>query len=119
MIYLASITVVNVLIALGFSTIAVVDPQMILPAGMAVTPAATTYALYGLARSLGVAGFVLAAVVRQEARLLFWLAALAGAIQFLDAAVGIYQSDMAKIVGPLGVGVAQFWAIWRYRDDLT
>lgn len=104
----------NVLVALGFSTAAVIAPAAILPAAMTPTSAATTFALYGLVRSAALAAGVLIAMVRRDARLLLWLGGFAGAIQCLDAAVGVYQADPGKIFGPLAIGAAQFWAIRRF-----
>jgi hypothetical protein len=111
---LSGISILNVLVALGFSAVGVFAPSAILPADMVATSAATTFALYGLVRSAALAAAVLVAVVRRDARLLLWLAGVAGAIQCLDATVGIYQSDAVKIFGPLSIGAAQFWAIWRF-----
>jgi hypothetical protein len=111
---LSGITLLNVLIALGFSTVGVLAPSAILPADMTPTPAATTFALYGFVRSAALAAAVLVAAVRRDARPLLWLGGLAGAIQCLDAAVGVYQADAGKIVGPLVIGAAQFGAIWQF-----
>ncbi|MBY6241297.1 hypothetical protein [Methylosinus sp. Sm6] len=111
---LSGVTLLNVLVALGFSAAAVIAPSAILPHDMTPTSAATTFALYGFVRSSALAAAVLVAVVRRETRPLLWLGALAGAIQCLDATVGVYQADAGKIIGPLVIGAAQFWAILRF-----
>lgn len=116
--YLTSLTLLNVFVALGFSTVGVLDPQLILPPSASVTPAATTFALYGFVRSLALAGLTMVAVVQKDERKLVCLAVLAGTIQLLDAAVGVYQADIIKTLGPIGLGVAQFWAIQRYSRPL-
>jgi hypothetical protein len=46
------------------------------------------------------------------------LGLLAGFIQFSDAAVGLYQHDIGKIIGPLVLGALQMYVIWILRKDL-
>lgn len=110
---LASVTTLNVLISLGFSIVGLVRPEAILPAGMVATEAATTFALYACVRSLVLVGMVISAVMRRDVSGLRLLGYFAALVQFLDAGVGVYQQDLGKIIGPLGLAALQAWVLLR------
>jgi len=110
---LATVTVLNVLISLGFAIAGLVRPEAILPAGMAVTGAATTFALYACVRSLVLAGFVISTVMTRDVSRLRLLGSFAALVQLLDAGVGVYQQDLGKIIGPLAVATLQAWVLLR------
>jgi hypothetical protein len=110
---LAAVTILNVLISLGFSIVGLLRPEMILPPGMVVTGAATTFALYAGVRSLVLAGLVVAAAIRQDLSELRLLATFAALVQFFDAGAGIYQQDPGKVFGPLAVAALQAWVLAR------
>ena len=108
---LAFVTILNVMISLGFATAGVVRPDAILPASMSAAPAATTFALYAFARSLILAGCVVAAVARRRGAELWLLGVIGALVQIADAAVGAYQADVGKTIGPLLVAALQVGAL--------
>ena len=110
---LATVTMLNVLISLGFSVAGLVRPEAILPAGMVVTGAATTFALYACVRSSVLAGLVITTVMTRDVSGLRLLGRFATLVQFLDAGVGVYQQDPSKIIGPLVLAVLQAWVLRR------
>ena len=108
---LAFVTILNVTISLGFATAGVIRPESILPVSMSATPAATTFALYALARSLILAGCVVAAIARRNGAELRLLGVIGALVQIADAAVGAYQADIGKTIGPLLVAALQVYAL--------
>ncbi len=110
---LAAVTMLSVLISLGFSIASLVRPEAILPAGMAVTGAATIFALYACVRSLVLAGLVITTVMTRDVSGLRLLGYFAALVQFLDAGVGVYQQDLGKIIGPLVLTALQGWVLRR------
>ena len=108
---LAGITTLNVLVSLVFALIGVARPDAILPAGMVVTDAATTFALYAAVRSLVLAGFVFVVVVGKDVPALRLLGGVAALVQLLDAGVGLYQHDIGKIIGPAAIAMLQVLAL--------
>jgi hypothetical protein len=112
----SAITALNVLVAGGFSIAGLFKPEYVLPAGSVQTEASFTFALYAAARTLPLALMALAAIYQRSPSSLKVLGLLAGFIQFSDAAVGLYQHDIGKIIGPLVLGALQMYAIWILRD---
>jgi hypothetical protein len=105
------VTAVNALVASGFAVAAIVRPQFLVPAGAVPTEASLIFALYAAARTIPLALFVLAAIYRRAASALLILGALAGAIQLLDAGIGLFEHDLGKSVGPLFIAVLQFFVV--------
>jgi len=60
----------------------------------------------------------LAAIYQRSLSSLKVLGLLAGFIQFADGAVGIYQHDIGKAIGPLVLGGLQMCAVSVLRKDL-
>lgn len=114
---LIAVTIINASISLAFASAGVFYPEAILPSHILVTASAKTFALYACSRALAIMGMVLFAAMRKNAAELRLLGLLAGIVQVFDAAVGLYQADAGKIIGPLVVGALQFWAIRRARAD--
>lgn len=114
---LTVITVLNVLVPLAFSLVGILNPDAIFHAGMVVTDAATTFALYAAARSTVLACFVIFVALNNDASALRLLGLLAGSVQFLDAGVGIYQNDIGKTMGPVALAALQAWALRRSARD--
>jgi hypothetical protein len=111
--WLASlVTAINVLVASGFSIAALIRPQFVLPAGSVQTEASLLFAMYAAARTIPLALFALAAIYKRTTSALLILGTLAGAMQLLDAAIGLFQHDLGKFVGPLFIGVFQFFAVY-------
>ena len=113
-----AITALNVLVASGFSIAGLLKPEYVLPAGSVQTQASLIFAMYAAARTLPLALLALAAIYQRSPSSLKVLGLLAGFIQFADAAVGLYQHDIGKTIGPLVLGALQMYAVWILRKDL-
>jgi hypothetical protein len=100
------VTLLNVVVATGFSLAGVFFPGFIVRDGEG-SQTAKVFALYGVARSVPLLLVVLWAAFRADGMALIWLGLLAGIIQLADAAVGLQTGDKLKVWGPLGLGVAQ------------
>ena len=106
------VTAINVLVASGFSIVAIIRPQYLLPAGSVPTQASLLLALYAAARTIPLALFALWAIYQQSTPLLLILGALAGAVQLLDAGIGLFEHDLGKCAGPLFIAVLQFFVVY-------
>jgi len=56
--------------------------------------------------------FALGAIYRQATSALLLLGALAGAMQLLDAGIGLFEGDPGKCAGPLTIAVLQFLVVF-------
>jgi hypothetical protein len=106
------VTAINVLVASGFSIVGIIRPQYLLPIESVPTGASLIFALYAAARTIPLALFALGAIYKQAAHSLLTLGALAGAVQLLDAGIGLYDRDLGKFAGPLFLAVLQFLAVY-------
>jgi len=106
------VTAVNVLVASGFSIAGIIRPQYLVPAGYIPTQASLILALYAAARTIPLALFALWAIYKQATPPLLILGALAGAIQLLDAGIGLFEHDLGKCAGPLLIAVLQFFVVY-------
>ena len=106
------VTAINVLVASGFSIAAIIRPQYLVPAKSVPTEASLLLAMYAAARTIPLALFTLGAIYKQAAPALLMLGALAGAMQLLDAAIGLFERDVGKCVGPLFIAVLQFFVVY-------
>jgi hypothetical protein len=95
------VTAINVLVASGFSIAAIIRPQYLVPAESVPTEASLLLAMYAAARTIPLALFALGAIYKQATPALLILGALAGAMQLLDAGVGLFEHDLGKCAGPL------------------
>ena len=112
-ILLASVvTAINVLVASGFSIVGIIRPEYLLLAGSVPTQASLILALYAAARTIPLALFALGAIYRQATSALLLLGALAGAMQLLDAGIGLFEHDLGKCAGPLFIAVLQFFVVY-------
>jgi hypothetical protein len=100
------VTLLNVVVATGFSLAGVFFPGFIVRDGEG-SQTAKVFAFYGVARSVPLLLVVLWAAFRADGTALIWLGLLAGIIQLADAAVGLQTGDKLKVWGPLGLGVIQ------------
>ena len=106
------VTAINVLVASGFSIVGVIHPQYLVPAESIPTQASLILAMYAAARSIPLALFALGAIYEQAAPALVLLGALAGAMQLLDAGIGLFEHDLGKCAGPLFIAVLQFFVVY-------
>ena len=90
------VTAVNVLVASGFSIAAIIRPQYLVPAGSVPTQASLILAMYAAARTIPLALFAMGAIYKQATPPLLILGALAGAMQLLDAGIGLFQHDLGR-----------------------
>ena len=103
------VTAINVVVASGFSIAAIIRPQFLVPAAVP-TEASLLLAMYAAAPRIPLALLVLGAIYKQAAPALLILGALAGAMQLLDAGIGLYEHDPGKSAGPLLIALLQFFA---------
>jgi hypothetical protein len=113
----SAITALNVLVASGFSIAGLFRPEHVLPVGFVQTQASFIFAMYAAARTLPLAVLALAAIYQRSSSSLKVLGLLAGFIQFADGAVGLYQHDIGKTIGPLVIGALQMYAVSILRKD--
>jgi hypothetical protein len=106
------VTAINVLVASGFSIAGIIRPQYLVPAGYIPTQASLILALYAAARTISLALFALWAIYKQATPALLILGALAGAIQFLDAGIGLFEHDLGECAGPFLIAVLQFFVVY-------
>ena len=84
------VTAIDVLLASGFSIVAIIRPQYLVPAGSVPTQASLILAMYAAARTIPLALFAFWAIYEQAAPALVLMGALAGAMQLLDAGIGSF-----------------------------
>src|ERR1700751_199483 len=106
------VTAINVLVASGFSIVGIIRPEYLLPAGSVPTQASLILALYAAARTIPMALFALWAIYKQSIAALLILGALAGAMQLVDAGVGLFEHDIGKSAGPLFIAIPQFFVVY-------
>jgi hypothetical protein len=109
------VTLINVLVATGFSIIGLVRPDLIVPSGTNPSGASAIFAMYAADRTIPLAVAVVVAVLSRSPVALLILGTLAGTIQGLDAIIGIIHHDAAKTIGPLILAVAQGYAMLVLR----
>jgi hypothetical protein len=106
------VTAINVLVASGFSIAAIIRPQFVVRADPLPTEASLILAMYAAARTIPLALFALGAIYKQAIPALLILGALAGAVQLLDAGIGLFEHDLGKCAGPLFIAVLQFFVVY-------
>jgi hypothetical protein len=106
------VTAINVLVACGFSIAAIIRPQVLVPAESGRTEASLLLAMYAAAPRIPLALFALGAIYKQAASALLILGALAGAMQLLDAGIGLFEHDPGKCAGPLSIAFLQFFVVY-------
>src|SRR6266568_6705752 len=114
----ALVTAINVLVASGFAIAAIIRPQLVVPAGSVPTQASLILALYAAARTIPLALFALWAIYKQSTPALLILGALAGAMQLLDAGIGLFEHDIGKCAGPLLIAILQFFVVYLLHRSL-
>jgi hypothetical protein len=106
------VTAINVLVASGFSIAAVIRPQYMLPVGSVPTQGSLILAMYAAARTIPLALCAFWAIYKQSTPALLILGALAGAMQLLDAGIGLFEHDIGKCAGPLFIAILQFFVVY-------
>jgi hypothetical protein len=106
------VTAINVLVASGFAIVGIIHPQYLVPAESVPTQASLILAMYAAARTIPLALFALGAIYKQATPALVLLGALAGAMQLLDAGIGLFEDDLGKCAGPLFIAVLQFFVVY-------
>ena len=104
------VTAINVLVASGFSIAAIFRPQYLVAAAVP-NEASLLLALYAAAPRIPLALLVLGDLQAGTPALLL-LGSLAGAMQLLDAEIGLYENDLGKCAGPLSISVLQFFVVY-------
>ena len=112
------VTAINVLVASGFSIAAIIRPEFLLPAGSVPTEASLLLAMYAAARTIPLALFTLGAIYKQAMPAILILGALAGAMQLLDAGIGLFEHDLGKCAGPLFIAVLQFFVVYLLHRSM-
>jgi hypothetical protein len=112
------VTAINVLVASGFSIAAIIHPQYLVPAESVPTKASLLLAMYAAAARIPLALLVLGAIYKKAAPALLVLGTLAGAMQLLDAGIGLFQHDLGKFAGPLFIAALQFFALYMFHKSL-
>jgi hypothetical protein len=106
------VTAINVLVASGFSIAAIIRPQYLVPGDSVPTNASLILAMYAAARTIPLALFALTAIYKKATPALLILGSLAGAVQLLDAGIGLFEHDLRKCAGPLFIAVLQFFVVY-------
>src|SRR6202050_209066 len=112
------VTGINVLVASVFSIAAIFRPEAVVPAGSIPTEASLLLAMYAAARTIPLTLFALAAIYKRATTALLILGALAGAVQLLDAGIGLFERDLGKCAGPLLIAVLQFLAVYLLHRSM-
>jgi hypothetical protein len=112
------ITAVNVLVSSGFSIAGIIRPQYLLPAGSVPTDASLIMALFAAAPRIPLALLALGAIYKKATSALLILGSLAGAMQLLDAGIGLFEHDLGKCAGPLFIAVLQFFVVYLLHRSL-
>src|SRR5258705_12789387 len=68
--------------------------------------------MYAAARTIPLALFALGAIYKQATPALLILGVLAGAMELLDAGIGLFEHDLGKCAGPLFIAVLQFFVVY-------
>jgi hypothetical protein len=112
------VTAINVLVASGFPIAAIIRPQYLVRSESVPTEASMLLAMYAAARTIPLALFALGAIYEQATPALLILGALAGAMQLLDAGIGLYEHDLGKCAGPLFIAVFQFFVVYLLHKSV-
>jgi hypothetical protein len=112
LIFLKIFTIINVLVATGFAVAGIINPHLLLAANVTTDKAITVFALYAGARGIPIATLTIMSVFYKHWNAFITLAIVAGAIQFLDGFIGIYEQDLSKTAGPFIIAAIQFIAIY-------
>jgi hypothetical protein len=112
------VTAINVLVATGFSIAAIIRPQFLVPAESVPTKGSWLLAMYAAAPRIPLALLVLGAIYKQAVHALLILGALAGAMQLLDAGIGLFEHDLGKCAGPLFIAVLQFFVVYQLHRSV-
>ncbi len=117
---LIAVSIINVLVATGFSIAGLIAPQSILPANAIPGKASSIFALYAAARTIPLAIIVIYCVINRNKSSIITLGILAAIVQLMDGFIGVYQQDIMKALGPFFLSLIQFASlIWAWKTDKT
>jgi hypothetical protein len=112
------VTAINVLVASGFSIAAIIRPQYLVSAASGPTGVSLILAMYAAAPRIPLALLVLGAIYKRATPALLILGSLAGAMQLLDAGIGLFEHDLGKCAGPLFIAVLQFFVVYLLHRSI-
>jgi hypothetical protein len=75
-------------------------------------------AMYAAAPRIPLALLVLGSIYKQATSALLILGVFAGAMQFLDAGIGLFEHDLGKFAGPLFIAALQFFVVYVLRRSV-
>ncbi len=112
------VTAINVLVASGFSHRG--DHPSAIPGPCRIRSNAgfLDMAMYAAARTIPLAFFALGAIYKRATPVLLALGALAGAMQLLDAGIGLFEHDFGNCAGPLFIAALQFFVVYLLHRSM-
>jgi hypothetical protein len=110
--FLRIFTVVNLMVATGFSVAGMLNPASVLPPDTPGDKAVTIFALYAGARAVPIAVVGIISICYRRWSAMIVIGFLAGVIQFLDGFIGVYQNAPSKSIGPFVIAVVQIFAVY-------
>ena len=115
LIFLKIVTVLNVLVATGFSVTGMINPALILPPGTGSEKGMTVFALYATARTIPLAAITILSVMGKCRDMLLSLAVVTGLIQVFDGFIGVYQNDVSRSGGPFFIAAVQLVGVYLVK----
>jgi hypothetical protein len=92
--------------------VGIIRPQYLVPVESVPTEASLLLAMYAAARTIPLTLFAFGAIYKRATTALLLLGGIAGAMQLLDAGIGLYEHDLGKCAGPLFIAVLQFFVVY-------
>jgi hypothetical protein len=102
----------------AFPIVGIIRPQYLVPVESVPTQASLILAMYAAARTIPLAFFALGAIYKRATSVLLALGALAGAMQLLDAGIGLFEHDLGKCAGPLFIAALQFFVVYLLHRSM-
>src|SRR2546430_17540547 len=94
----SAVTLINVLVATGFSIIGLVRPDLIVPTGTMASGASAIFAMYAAARAIPLAVAVILAILSRSPVALLILGTLAGTGHGAHALIRLLHPDVGKTI---------------------
>jgi hypothetical protein len=112
------VTAINVLVASGFSIAAIISPQYLVAGDSFPTYTSLILSMYAAAPRISLALLALGVIYKKATHALLILGSLAGAMQLLDAGIGLFEHDLGKCAGPLFIAVLQFLVVYLLHSSV-
>jgi hypothetical protein len=74
--------------------------------------------MYAAAPRISLALLALGVIYKKATHALLILGSLAGAMQLLDAGIGLFEHDLGKCAGPLFIAVLQFLVVYLLHSSV-